>query len=342
MLIHWSHNLHSKSFRDIGAILNSWDEEERWDLLSWQEIVGDDGMSNADEVRIIKEMGKGKHTVALSPMRRGTYRVAVVVHRRLAPYIQQATYAPGGRTVSIIVKIGNRKVQVVSSHLPSTMGHSTDEFCFHLQEFAELLRGHRRHCVLVGMDANTRISQAEAGVTGTALRSSCSSSSLTAAERTNMDSLVAESSGSGLRILNTFEEWWAPHFMRQECITECAAAGRSTWSGPIFTTRTSRCIDYLFADKETARRAAASAIRTMSYPSDHKALYTAYDMGASSVPVLHRRAPRKAIGWWPRDVEKYDADVRRRLAHRGTLGPSRIVENLLEAAAQNRPCHGGG
>lgn len=247
MFFHWTHNAHAKSFRDIATIVDKWDESEWWEAVSVQEVVGDHCKSGDSEVRLMTGVGRGLHTFAISPMRAGTHRFAIFTHNRWASVIQVAQYTEHGRSVAATLTFGKRRIRIIWGHLPSTKGHSADEFATHLAELTRLLRGRRRHWVSARVDTNTRITQSESGISGSALVSSSSSSSsshIQAAERSNMGSFVSGCAGLNMKNLNTFAEWWAPHMMRHECM----GSDRWMWRGPVFGSTSSRAIDYLLAD----------------------------------------------------------------------------------------------
>lgn len=61
----------SKSFNDLESIMETWDADVEWDVLSLQEIVGDDSMSEPNEVRTIRT--KRGYVVLLSPPQPGAF-----------------------------------------------------------------------------------------------------------------------------------------------------------------------------------------------------------------------------------------------------------------------------
>lgn len=218
----WGRNVYAKALRDLEEFLNLWDVSADRDTIALQEIVGDDGKSDSNEVRVLRRQGRGSHIVVLSRVRPGAHRVEVVVHRRWAAHIESTAFAPGGRTVAVTFRVGHRRVQSVSAHLPSAMRRTCDEYVYRMAELTSLLRGRRRHWLLLGIDTNIRSHQVQAGICAAALRTASSQSTQ---KRINMDTLIAEMIGHGIKIMNTFESWWKQHFMRESC----RGTSRATW-----------------------------------------------------------------------------------------------------------------
>lgn len=80
LLHHWNYNVHAEAFRDLERLLNN--------------IVGDAGRNVEGEVHLLRGLGRGQHSVALSPVRGGTRRVALALHCRWAPHVVATSFAP--------------------------------------------------------------------------------------------------------------------------------------------------------------------------------------------------------------------------------------------------------
>lgn len=139
-------------------------------------------------------------------------------------------------------------LQVVYAHIPSHPNSMLEEYDYHVQEWGSLLRGARRHRLLVGVDANVQIDNRypNANMVGGAISRA---SIPQASERDNVGSLLAQAHAHGLRFMNTFENFYR------------AEDQRHTWEGPVFGHRSIRTIDYSLADHTTAQRLSSSLVR---------------------------------------------------------------------------------
>lgn len=87
---------------------------------------------------------------------------------------------------------------------------------------------------------------------------------------------------------------------------DTAANARTTWSGPIYGTRHSRCIDYVACDRRTAPRCSRSSIlRFLGKPTDHACASQTFDLydTAWNITARRSRAHTKPIGWRPQAHE---------------------------------------
>lgn len=190
--------------------------------FSLQEVLNDssgDGDSGTTDVEVLKGCcGRGRHLVFIDPSRLGHHRVAVVVHRRWSRCVCATRVS--GRSISVTLRSHNDgRLQVISSHLPSSIGCTLDGYEHHVCELSELIRGTRRCKVLTGMDANKHIGKASAlqEVSGTALGDASN-----------------EMGGHRMKFLNTFESWWRA--TASSFPSSSSTPTRWAWSGHIFDT----------------------------------------------------------------------------------------------------------
>lgn len=230
---HWFHDVHMKPCGDLPSLLGWWDNDSMWDVISLWELVGaygDGEVQGGDECTLLRGVGRGQHGVLLGPWIHGAFRVAVAVHHRWIRSIGATAAAQGGRSVAVTIQPPRRRpLQILSGHMPSSIGHSSDDFEFHLGAMMIITRGTRRSTVLLGIDANTRLHTPEANIIGSALiprASSSASSSLTPCENKTSTMIATEFMTCGFKICNTFENCW-PAPRRPQ-------AQRHTWSGKSF------------------------------------------------------------------------------------------------------------
>lgn len=161
---HFTHNVQRKNIADLTLILGSWDDSSIWDSISIQEITNNasDDFDN-DEPVVLREVGRGRHTVVLSPQRRVHFRVAVVVHHRWASSVVATKSSFRWCSVCIDLRVKQGVcVRIISSHIPSAINCSHEEIELHIQDLGNMICGLRRHRVLLGMDANIHIGRSSA------------------------------------------------------------------------------------------------------------------------------------------------------------------------------------
>lgn len=127
MFAHFTHNIQRKT--NLGFVLDSWDDNTVWDAISLQEITNDTmNGEEKSEVCIIKDIGRGHHTVIISPQKIGHMRVAVVVHRRWARTLRSTDSSSLGRSLSVDLQMRNGgAIRITSSHIPSAIKCSCGE-----------------------------------------------------------------------------------------------------------------------------------------------------------------------------------------------------------------------
>lgn len=291
-----------------------WDSALRWHAVCFQEILGDDDKNSSDDdgPRIVRDFSGGRHALVLGPPRRGTgggrvagLRVGIAIHHRRAKHICAATSAQ--RSVSVLLKTPTMCLQIVFVHLPSHFNSTPEEYDFHVQERGSLLRGTRRHRILVGVDPNiqTDNSNRDANLVGGAISRTTTPQ---AAERDSATSLLAQTQAHGLRFMNTSEN------------LHSAEDQRHTWDGPIFGHRSSQTIDYILADGTTAQLLSSSLVRRrMPCPSDHAVWGLSLDLALRLHLPPRRRATKKAwlVALKPRAVPQ---DLPANMATTETLG----------------------
>lgn len=284
--------------------MDRWDVDVELDALSLQEVVGGGSMGEPNEVRTMRT--RRGHVVP------GTFRVAVVAHRGWAPDIASSPFAPGGRSISMVLSWGRRSLQVLSSHLPSTLACDFNTDGLHTAEFFDMFKGRRRHWTMAGVDANVRLVTPEPGVCGRALQRADGHAGASE-ERKAAELVITEAVGYDMKVTNTFEEWWLLSKMDAPL-----PKSRSTWSGQIYGTLTQRSLDHLLVDTRTSSCWSRSACRRMSCPSNHMAPMHAFDFAERLPEVNHRRpqGPTKKVGWWPHNTDTDDGAVAAQLARR--------------------------
>lgn len=126
--------------------MDLWDCAVDWDVLTLQEIIAD---ANDDkDVSLMKSMGRGRHTLVLGSHVAGTHRVGIVVHNRWASFVLD--FEQAGRSLSLLLQVHSlRHVQVISSHLPSRMNCSDDDYEHSVRELGSLVKGSRRQSILL-------------------------------------------------------------------------------------------------------------------------------------------------------------------------------------------------
>lgn len=310
-----------------------------WDALSLQEImknhtdVGDgSGKEMESPIEIMRHIGKGRHMV-LAPQKAGHMRVAIAVHRRWTDAVRATHCASMGRSISLdlLTKPG-AVARIISGHIPSNINCAADEIELHIQDLATLIGGLRRHMIFLGIDANIHIGEGSAATStsGTALgaapRSQC---------RLRM-AVTTEMQGHGMRLHNTFEDWW-----RMQAAASTAAStsttsspSRATWRGCLFGQPAQRPIDYAASDIVTSRRLIAAHFGPLvSSPRDHVALGCEYDLGLD-LGLKRTRSLPKPIGWWPQHVQEYDAAVTTRIDDERPQTIGHLTEILAAAASR--------
>lgn len=230
-----------------------------------------------NEVYIIKDVGRGHHTVSVAPQKAGHMRVAVAVHHRWARTIRSTASSSLGHSLSVDLLIHNGgTIRVISSHIPSSINCPCDEVELHLRDIGSLIGGLRRHMVMLGIDTNIHIGEACTApfTSGSGLGSASRSQTPLATSVTN------EMQGCNIRLRNTFDDWWRRQASTSTSTTATTSfSSRSTWKGFLFGMPVQRPIDYIAADIINSRRLVAAHFAPATrYPSDHVAFGCEYDL----------------------------------------------------------------
>lgn len=291
------------------------------------------GEDNTEDTTILRDQGRGRHTIVLAPQRRGHFRVAVAVHNRWSRTIVSTRTSSLGRGIAVGLQMRNGlNMQVISAHIPSAINMKFDEVELHIQDVGNLVAGLRRHRIIAGIDANVHVGTAAAtsSTSGTALGRATQGHNFLAGMLCN------ELGGRRLRLLNTFDSWWRAAASSTSAASSSAPASaqvtRSTWTGHLFGALSHRPLDCLIADVITAQRVDATYFHIpLAYPSEHNALGASYDL-VRDIGIMRSRPVAKPIGWWPMHMEEYDSNIMKDIE---TLKPQTVADitNIIKSAA---------
>lgn len=146
------------------------------------------------------------------------------------------------------LKLEHMSLQILSTHLPSHLNCSPDEFDHHVSEMGSRLVGARRSRLPAGVDSNLQLDSRQHGpnIIGSAMKTLSSSGPSTQGQE-NGATFVNEISAKGMRVMNTFESFWkAPGMEDNE------RHQRFTWEGNIVGHTSRRAIDYIMMDQTAA------------------------------------------------------------------------------------------
>lgn len=108
--------------------------------------------------------------------------------------------------------------------------------------------------------------------------------------------LLSQMQASGMRVLNTFANFWHPDRFT-DLDVRARFHGTGTWSGSIFGTANANFLDDIAVDNTTAGRVTHSFGKgAWPYPSDHRALGVQLDLSLPLALDCTYSGPRKPIG----------------------------------------------
>lgn len=329
-------NIQRKTPDALGHLLNAIDENTEWDTISFQEILRHEG-AGCEDIMILKNVGKLRHTVLVAGYARGTYSVGIAVHNR---WTRSVTHmAQSFRTISINISCKTltgqvENIQVISCHIPSLVGRQPDCVLPAVQAWGETLRGARRHAIFTGMDANMELNVPLSGCVGGALPRPHSRRSADAEEV--RAALHSELEGSSQVALNTFKKWYDVLEKRSdEPETEDRTSLATTWRGKIFGAPHSATLDYILADKRTSTTLTSSwrlGPDATGVPSDHIGIFGKFSFQVDA-QVYNRSQGKKPIGWTPTCPEQYHLATMKEFDSKRAMTMTDISAGLARAAA---------
>lgn len=192
----------------------------------------------------------------------------------------------------------DRKVQLVSTHIPSAISSHPDEVDEAVRTLGHVMDAEgRRTWNIFGFGANLRLDaqHATARVVGRATETRNTPPANMARAR----DLVPELKTAHMSVVISFCRFWEPERLT-DFDGRSRFQGTSTWQGQTFGTRSSITIDFVAVEQTTLQRTVRLLLKGIwPYPTDHRAVGVELDPSLFLAPSCTYVRSRKPIGWCP-------------------------------------------